>query len=199
MTTEERLETLEKELALTKRRIRRLLQGVVCLFAAGCVFAVLLSNTGSAKVEGTKIIKIIRANEFILEDQNGKSRAFLSINNGWPRLMMTDQNEKVRTILDVGEHGPGLALLDQKGNVRTLLSVETYRPYLRMADGNGNVRTRLSVEADGPSLEMYDQNGNCRATVGTNQTSTPDGKTISFTESSIRLFGPDGKGIWAAP
>jgi hypothetical protein len=41
MTSEERLERLEKELDLTKRRVRRMLQGFVCLFAAGCAVAVL--------------------------------------------------------------------------------------------------------------------------------------------------------------
>ena len=175
MTTEERLETLEKELALTKRRIRRLLQGVVCLFAAGCVFAVLLSTMGSAKAQGEKVI---RANKFIVEDQNGKPRVILAVNRDRPSLTMADQN----------------------GKTRTNLSVETNGPSLEMYDQNEKVRAYLNVDKDGgPGLTLLDQKGTIRALVGPTETTTPDGKVTRYPESSILLFGPDGKGIWAAP
>jgi hypothetical protein len=242
MTSEERLERLEKELALTKRRIRRLLQGVVCLFVAGCVFAVLLSTMGSAKAQGEKVI---RANKFILEDQNGKSRAFLSMNNGGPRLMMTDQNGKVRVALailqdimpslglrdeneksriqlyEIGEVSfldlkdqnekkraslsvvdgmPGLSLFGQNGKERASLSVFNEGPRLVFKDQNEKVRAGLRVDnEEGPVLSLLDQNEMTRASLGMSRIITPDGKTISYPESSIILFGPKQKVLWQAP
>ena len=117
MTTEERLESLEQELARVKRRTRRLLQGVVCLFATGCVFAVLISTMGSAKAQGEKVI---RANKFVVEDQNGKTRVLLSVTNDGPSLSLSDQNEKIRTQL-CAEKETGLTIFDQNGKGRAIV------------------------------------------------------------------------------
>jgi len=35
--------------------------------------------------------------------------------------------------------------------------------------------------------------------LGTGRTVLPDGREITYPESSLRLFGPDGKTIWHAP
>ena len=90
----ERVERLEREWRRAKRRARWLL--VAGGFAAvGLVLAYALANTTpTAQAQGASSgLKEIRANRFILEDQNGKSRAEL----------------------DVDKDGPGLALLDETG------------------------------------------------------------------------------------
>jgi hypothetical protein len=44
-----------------------------------------------------------------------------------------------------------------------------------------------------PALLLFDENGKLRACLGIGQASTPDGRTITYPESSLRLYKPDGK------
>lgn len=59
--------------------------------------------------------KVIRANRFVLEDENGKVRAFLTVDKDGPRLALFDENGKVRAELSVVKDGPGLGLYDGNG------------------------------------------------------------------------------------
>jgi len=45
---------------------------------------------------------------------------------------------------------------------------------------------------------LSDENGKDRFLAGKARTVTPDGKIIEYPESSLILFGPDGKVIWSA-
>src|SRR5512139_446038 len=115
---EERLERLERALLTEKRRNRWLL-AVGGLAAAGCVLAWVVGNTTTtAQAQGSKVI---RANEFILEDQNGKTRAMFALTKDGPWLALLDENEKHRVGLTVSKTGPGLALLDENGKFRVTL------------------------------------------------------------------------------
>jgi hypothetical protein len=71
-------------------------------------------------------------------------------------------------------------------------------PGLNLLDENGKPRAGLGVSKDGPTLILIDENGKGRATVGVTQTTTPDGRTTTYPESSLLLFGSDGKIIWQA-
>ena len=84
MTTEERFEHLECELAQTKsdltaskRLLRRLLAGfgaVALLFLAGVVT---MTMTGVAYGQGEEEI---RSQKFVVEDKNGKARIEITVN-----------------------------------------------------------------------------------------------------------------------
>jgi len=80
---EVRLERLERALLTEKRRNRWLL-AAGGLAAVGCILAWVVGNTATtAQAQGSKVV---RANEFILEDQNGKTRAMLAspkMGRGW--------------------------------------------------------------------------------------------------------------------
>jgi len=54
------------------------------------------------------------------------------------------------------------------------------------------------VGKDGPSLTLWDKNGNYRFWAGKTALESPDGRTMEYPESSLILFGPDGKVIWSA-
>lgn len=224
MTTEERLENLEKGLARVKRRNRLLLIGV--LLGAVVITAVII-----------KPKNVIKASEFVLVDVGGKTRATLSMFVGGPRLVLYDENEAFRVGLLVEEEGPRLVLLDNNGEFRVGLEAREKVASLTLYDKNGKTGTRLAARGlglydeneklrisllpdvpvmalydendklriglaaskDGPRLDLCDENGKARALLGRGQTTTPDGKVISYPESSLLLFNPEGKVVWQAP
>ena len=180
MTTEERLENVERELVeakaqatRAKRRNRWLLAAVT--LAAG-VFALVWIVAGAAnraQAQGGGVSPVIRAGRFELVDGNGRTCAVLSTFGGGARLALGEN----RAVLAVGKGGGGLVLCDEKGLPRAA----------------------LDVEKDGPALRLLDANLNTRASLGVMVTRTPDGKTITHPESSLILSGPDGKVKWQAP
>ncbi len=58
-------------------------------------------------------VKEIRANRFILEDENGKTRAEISMEKDGPCLHLFGENDKVCLGLTVGKDGPDLRLFDK--------------------------------------------------------------------------------------
>ena len=60
--------------------------------------------------------KVIRANQFVLEDDNGKTRAVLDVGkDGVPGLYLYDDNGTPRAMLGVSKGGSVLALCDKNG------------------------------------------------------------------------------------
>jgi len=176
MTIEERLENMERALGRMKRRNRWLL-GAILLLAGGLIVPAVFETTAfRARAQGAKTAKEIRAKAFVLEDENGKVRAGLSVFRDVPSLKLSDEYGKTRAALTVIKNGPWLALYDEKGQGRA----------------------GLGVLKDSPHLTFFDENGNDRFAAGKIATVSPDGKTIEYPESSLILYGPDGKVIWSA-
>jgi hypothetical protein len=69
---------------------------------------------------------------------------------------------------------------------------------LGLHDEKGKSRAWLGVSKDGTRLSLQDENGMARFVAGKTAIGTPDGKVIEYPESSLILFGPDGKVIWSA-
>ena len=261
MTIEERLENMERELGCQKRCNRRLL-GAMLLLAGGLIVAGAFKTTVTfAQAQGSGTAKEVRANSFVLVDENGKGRAILyalqdytdlliwgvngksyarlSVSKDGPKLALSDENGKDRATLLVSKDGPWLALSDEKGQTRAGLDVTKDgpkmalynesgkscaalnlfedEPRLTLGDENGKIRVWLSLVKGCPVLNLYDQNGKRRTglsaapglalwdekgqirfAAGKAGTKSPDGKTIEYPESSLILFGPDGKVIWSA-
>ena len=90
MTTEERLEKIEQELKETKagltasKRLNRWMLGSGALLILGCL--TIAATPGNYRT--------IRANTFILEDANGKTRAAMAALKDGPWLGILDANEK---------------------------------------------------------------------------------------------------------
>jgi len=218
MTTDERMEKMEGQLARVRWFNRCL---IVCIvLSLGAWF--ILNTFGSERVWSQSGAKEIRANCFILEDENGKRRALLGMGMGGPSLMLLDENGKSRAVLAVIKEGPSLGLLDENGKSRALLAASKDGLELSMYDENGENRAKLIVAKDvlalglrdennklramlavlkdiGPGLSLYDENENLRVQLGKGQTHTPDGKVTIYPESSLILCGADGKVSWAAP
>jgi hypothetical protein len=133
MNTDERLNALERELGRMKRVNRWLLAVIGVIGVAGFTA---LTVTGQEKRVPTEL----RARAFILEDANGKERAWLRVfTDGVPTLALFDASEKLRAGLSLLTDGsPGLGLYDANEKTRAMLTVLT--------DG-------------GPGLALYDANG----------------------------------------
>jgi hypothetical protein len=170
MTTEERLERLERELAAAKRRNRRVLCG---LTLAGLALVVAVSLGAVTVGNG----QVIRAAQFTLIDAEGRGRAALQMTEDGPMLGLFDARGMCRAKLATGEVVPALVLYDEKSVCRAI----------------------LGVDSDQARLVLHDRNGTQRAILGATPMATTGGRTFTKPESSLLLCGPDGLTIWAAP
>jgi hypothetical protein len=105
--------------------------------------------------EGTKEI---RANRFVLEDENGKKRAELSMLIGGPGLTLYDGDGLPRASLVLIEGTAALHLSDE--NDKSSIEVSTSKGWstICLRDKNGKDRINLSMLEDEPSLTMDAKN-----------------------------------------
>jgi hypothetical protein len=181
MTTEERLERVEKELARAKRQNRVLLVAAVII-----VSVVFLLGASENRSRDT-----IRAKAFCVVDENDSTRAALGLSgDGQPVLNLYDGNGTRRVRLGLGGGCPGLWLYDENDTVRTVLSLcESGQPGLAMAGENGTPLVDLGVGSTGkPGLGMYDENNTLRSVLGFSTTGQP----------VLDLYDENGKTIWNA-
>lgn len=172
MSTEARLERLEQELVVVKRRFRRLAVLGTVLGAA----AVTLAWTGGEGVVGPAQ-EVVRAQRFVLEDVDGT----------------------VRGVWNSSEEVTGIGLYDQNEQIRVSLASSATGPQLHLVDDSGIRRVQLAVSETGSALYLYDESNQIRTQIGVGGSKTSDGRTTAYPESSIRLAGPDGELIWVAP
>ena len=121
-----------------------------------------MDNEAAAQAQGAHDEpKVIRANQFILEDDNGKTRAVLDVGkDGVPGFYLYDENATPRAMLGVTNYGAMLALCDKKGKTVASLAVSDDGTSLRLSDDNGKPRLRVDVGKDGvPGLTLLYANG----------------------------------------
>ncbi|MBI4612180.1 MAG: hypothetical protein HY720_01075 [Planctomycetes bacterium] len=94
---------------------------------------------------------------------------------------------------------PRLRLADAGGKVRVALCMRRDTPSLDLCDAAGKIRAMLCVSSDEPGLRLYDAAGVGRATVGAEASVSPDGRQTHYPESTLTLWGADGKMIWESP
>lgn len=176
MTIEERLEKLEKELNRANRRNCRLLAGMTLCLALAAFPWIFTPQTLLAQYSVQRP-KVIRAAGFVVEDEAGKARATLTVSN----------------------EGSLLGLSDEQGNIRAMLRVDKDGPLLELRDEKSKPRAQQRVNKEGPELSLRDEHYRIRATLGATTVTTVDGKQTSWPESSLLLFGPDGKICWQTP
>ena len=157
MTTEERLEMLERELVETKHRSRRLLIGLALVVVGLGLVWTFAKITGNAHAQEDE--KILRATAFVLVDDQGRVRGEMKMIASGPELRLADENGKARAELIACKDGPVLALSDENGKARVGLSVVKDGPGLVMLDENGKTRAFLNTAKNMPGLVMLDENG----------------------------------------
>ena len=198
MTTEQRLEKLERELSRATRCNSWLLAALAVFLGVWVIGESFGPETARAQ-PAAAAFKEIRANRIVVEDKKGKVRVDLSVDKDGPALTLSDDKGNTGVWLNLGKNGPALRLNDDKVNTGVWLNLDKDGPALRLTDDKGNSRVSLNVRKDGTSLALYDEKGQPRAKLGAGSTSSPDGTKTTYPESSLRLFGPKGKMLWSAP
>ena len=160
MTTEERLENLERELARAKRH-NRWLAAIAGLVVVGLVLAWAwdkITSTAQPQ-EGAKPAKpaqVIRATAFVLVDDEGRERGKLEMLKDQPQLVLSDANGSPRAMLVASRGCPAVVLYDApESNYSVMLSSGG----LCLRDDKGRLRAGLRVSGDQASLELNDANG----------------------------------------
>ena len=141
MTIEERLEENERQLGRQKLRNRWLLI-VTFLMAGGLIFPVVFNTMAfRAGAQGAGRTKEIRGNIFVLEDENGKTRARLLTNKEGTGFVLYDESGTTRVGLTVDNKGlPGLLLYGEDGTARGGLVEGADQTTLSVHDKSGNLR-----------------------------------------------------------
>lgn len=106
--------------------------------------------------------KAIRAEQFILVDEQGNDRAVLLTVDGHAFLSIADKNKQPRITLGVAADGsPSLNLLGKDKKPRVILDVtpDNATTRLNLYDKGGSAAFVLSIEANGESgLALMDKN-----------------------------------------
>ena len=153
MTTDERLEKLERELARARTRFRWLVVGAGLCFVSAAVIYARAPRTTEASKE-------LRANNFVLEDANGKPRASLGMDEDGLELRLRYENGNIGAALCLHDEKMVLSLADNSGKPRAVLGVTKNVPLLCLYDEKEEPRATLAVLADGPHLALRDEKGN---------------------------------------
>jgi hypothetical protein len=111
MTIDERIEKIERQLVRLRWYNRCLIGFIVLSLGVWFVCMSFRPKTPWARSGA----KVIRANNFILDDENGKPRATLDVFMDTPGLKLADENGKPRASLALTKLGPKLGLFDENG------------------------------------------------------------------------------------
>lgn len=138
MTTDERLSALERELAMTRRRLR----WALALAGAGLgLFAVSDRPGGTRGAYAQEPVpEVIRARRIEAVDENGKTRAVLGAFDEGPSLVLQDVSGEIRAELSAnkaGNEGPELSLNDENGKPRAVLGAHAGGTALDLSDEKG--------------------------------------------------------------
>jgi len=142
-----------------KGRIRWLLAAVVvCLVSVVVVYGLGLTRM-TARASGDSS-KEVRANNFVLEDGNGKTRASLGMDEDGLELRLKYKNGNIGAALCLHDDKVVLSLSDNNGKPRAVLGLTQKLPLLCLYDEREEPRATLAVLADGPHLVLRDEKGN---------------------------------------
>jgi len=159
MTTDERIENLEKGLASARRLNRWLLAAVGLALGVWILAGTFGPATAGAPGGEAAVNEVLRAKRFVLVDDAGKTRALLHVDAPGPVLDLRDAAGKTRAMLVVGKDGSVLVLANENGKGRALLNVLGDVPILSLLDENDKLRATLHVNKNGPVLNLYDGAG----------------------------------------
>jgi hypothetical protein len=168
MTTKERLDKLEMELAAMKRRNRRLLTiAVLTIGGLGLVWTLMEATPAAYAQEAEAVQKIVRANSFVVVDENDKERIVLDASPIKSILQMKDGDGKLCAVLMGSKKEAELGMFNEKGG-GVVLSVDKDASQLNLSIESGKGEATLSADMDGSKLLMCDENRKGRTLLAAN-------------------------------
>ena len=135
---------------------------------------------------------------FSLNNENGDSLSRLTADKDGSRLTMYDGTQQFSSTISASESGALMSVAHGRGEKAITLLAHKDGLDFEFSDDILSPRASMKLSKEGPSLELFDEKGMARFIAGRTATVTQDGKTITFPESSLILFGPDSKVIWSA-
>jgi len=221
MTIEERLEKVEKELAILKKSAAAAPKEIratsfIVVDEKGKDRAVLnvsgdraglsiLDENGKKRI-GMGVTK--EALGLTFYDENMKALAEFCMVDNEVRLLMTDKKTTGRVILMANKDAAGLVLRDGEDKPRALLSVNTEGHHmLALLDGNNQARVILRSDECESSLILSDEKAEPRAMLSVLEdgpglllldANGKDRVSLNVAEdgAGLRLFDEDGETIW---
>jgi len=153
MSTDERMEKMEGQLTRIRWFNRCLIACIV--LSLGVWF--ILKTFGPETAWAQSGEKVIRATKFVLEDENGKTRAILGMVKDRPMLRLLDENYKAAVPLAAVKEGPVLLLYDEDEKPRAVMSVSKDGPGLALYDEKGNQCASLAESKDATMLVLSNE------------------------------------------
>jgi hypothetical protein len=173
---EERLETLERELARANHRCRWLL------------VAMSLASVLAVTCSANNPLQVIRATSFILVNDQGQECGELAMGTSGPTLALLDEQGNATVQIMAHKDGPALVMYDEKDNSRIVLALTKEGTGLHLSDEKGNVRAGFGLFEEETSLALYDEAGTARA-----------GLSVRKSGPLLTLFDDKGTRVWSAP
>jgi hypothetical protein len=173
-------------------------QGAACGLMIG---ALLL--TGGRVWRPSAVDDVARARAFELIDASGKVRASLAFGfGGSPVLSLYDSARKVGLRLSLTREGDSFLTLS--GSARrshlSLFAAQDGKAGLDLYGAQGRQGSFQLYPDRGVSVVLYDTAATLRTFLGTSSLEYPrSGEKATRPQSSLVLFGQDGKVIWTAP
>lgn len=101
--------------------------------------------------------KVVQARDFVVIDNEGRTRATLGMGPTGPVLELSGETGKVRVLLGMDKGIPALVLGDEHGNDRIMLHVNPIGPCLALLDSSKNIQVALQGNVvGGATLTFYD-------------------------------------------
>lgn len=140
MTIDERVENLERALAVEKNRNRLIMFGLLVMAVAVVLTTILFGIQPHAIAQsGGKVADEIRARRIIVVDEKGTIRIELVAQADRNALALCNENGIPRAVLSVFKDDPGLILYDGKTKLRATLVVFEDKPFLTLYNADGKV------------------------------------------------------------
>jgi len=172
-TLVERMARLEKENRRTKQ---------VCAVLLILISALVLMGQASPN-------RTVEANEFILRDEQGRTRAWLHMEADGPYFTLTDASGKGRLGLAVREtEGSGIFMYDPYGKIRVALGEGRTGRSLAFYGDNGEQQVAIKDFGLGSGMHM-----------GAEKEPWVFLSATPITGGSLALFKPGGKRAFVAP
>lgn len=164
-------------------------------FGAGLMGGLIGSWLGSPSPAVAGNQRVLEAEELRLTDPSGRTRLFLTLVRGKPRLFMLDEAGEYRLEMGLGDGGePHLWLRDREGAAKVQVSLSASgRPAFRLVDHQDRERAILGLSEGGdPTMILRDDKGKDRLALWQD----PDEAGLALADSQgrpIATFSTQGR------